>query len=159
MRRVIRAVDLYSRKLIAQHGLSSPQLLCLRRLAEQGPLPTGSLAKAVSLSPATVSGILDRLESRGLVLRERQIEDKRRVVVRLTAAGEAAARQAPPSLQENFLFKLRALPANRQVEIDRTLKQIVAMMSAEDLDAAPILSSGDTFDAGAGRRGNPTRER
>lgn len=143
VRRIIRAVDLYSRKLISQHGLSSPQLLCLRQLDAKGALPTGRLAEAMSLSAATVCGILDRLEARGLLTRERQAEDKRLVVVALTEDGRKLIRQAPPLLQESFLFKLRALPLGQQAQIDRTLKHLVAMMSAEDLDAAPMLLSGD----------------
>jgi DNA-binding MarR family transcriptional regulator len=141
LRRIIRAVDLYSRKLMAEHGLSGPQLLCLKQLAKQGELLSGALAKGMSLSPATVTGILDRLESRGLVVRERRIEDKRTVVVRLTVAGRKLIGQAPSPLQDDFLVKLRSLPERRQASICRTLKTIVTMMSADDLDAAPLLAS------------------
>lgn len=144
LRRIIRAVDLYSRKLMAEHGLSGPQLLCLKQLAARGEVLSGELAKGMSLSPATVTGILDRLESRGLVARTRRIEDKRTVVVRLTAEGRRLTEQAPSPLQDEFLVKLRALPDRRQASICRTLKSLVAMMSAEDLDAAPLLASGDT---------------
>lgn len=143
LRRIIRAVDLYSRKLISHHGLSGPQLVCLRQLSDSGPLQTGQLANAMSLSAATVCGILDRLEARKLVTRKRQLDDKRRVVVGLTAAGRKLVRQAPPPLQDHFLAKLRALPLDEQAQISRTLEAIVALMSAEDLDAAPLLASGD----------------
>lgn len=140
LRRIIRAVDLYSRRLISEHGLSGPQLLCLRQLDARGALPTGRLAEAMSLSAATVCGILDRLEARGLLTRERQAEDKRRVVVDLSPAGRALVRGAPPPLQESFLSKLRGLPLGQQAQINRTLKKLVEMMAAEDLDAAPILA-------------------
>jgi DNA-binding MarR family transcriptional regulator len=143
LRRIIRAVDLYSRKLLAVHGLSAPQLLCLRQLAEHGPMLSGTLAAAVSLSPATVSGILDRLEQRGLIERRRQQDDKRRILIALSPAGLDVVREAPPPLQESFLFKLRALPESQQAQIDRTLKKLVAMMAAEDLDSAPLLAPVD----------------
>lgn len=142
LRRIIRAVDLYSRRLMSRHGLSGPQLLCLKQL-EQQALLSGVLAKRMSLSPATVTGILDRLEVRGLVARERQVNDKRTVVVRLTPAGRKLLRQAPPPLQESFLVKLRALPERQQAEIAATLRRLVAMMAAEEIDAAPLLASGD----------------
>lgn len=141
LRKIMRAVDLYSRRLVTDHGLSGPQLLCLRQLDAQGPIPAGELAAAMSSSPATVSGILDRLEARELLVRERQTDDKRRVLVRLTAKGRQTARKAPPPLENGFLRQLDALPLAKQAEIDRVLKQLVEMMSAEALEAAPLLAA------------------
>lgn len=142
LRRIIRAVDLYSRRLMAQHGLSGPQLLALTRLGK-GAMLSGALARELSLSPATVTGILDRLESRGLVERKRQIDDKRTVVVSLTPAGRALLDRAPPPLQEGFVRQLRALPESEQAQISATLERIVSMMAAEDIDAAPMLAAGE----------------
>lgn len=142
LRRIIRAVDLYSRQLMARHGLSGPQLLCMTQLAKVEML-SGALARELSLSPATVTGILDRLEARGLVERKRQVDDKRTVVVRLTDAGKRLLKQAPPPLQQSFLLKLRALPGTEQAEISATLKRLVTMMSADEIDAAPLLAPAD----------------
>jgi DNA-binding MarR family transcriptional regulator len=152
LRRIIRAVDLYSRKLMTQTGLSGPQVICLRQLAIGGPMRTKALAEAVNLSSATVCGILDRLEQRGLVLREREIDDRRCVVVRLSEAGTEAVNGAPPALQDAFLFKLRALPAPQQQRIRTTLTKIVAMMAADELDAAPILVPGESVSPGPDRK-------
>ena len=156
LRRIMRAVDLYSRRLVADHGLSGPQLLCLRELGSHGPMWTGQLATAMSLSAATVCGILDRLEARELVSRERQTDDKRRVLVRLTAKGKQTARNAPPSLEHGFVTQLDALPTGKQAEIDRVLKKLVAMMSAEELDAAPMLIA-DMAIAGLPKTRQPPR--
>jgi DNA-binding MarR family transcriptional regulator len=145
LRRIMRAVDLYSRRLVTDHGLSGPQLLCLRQLNAHGPIPAGELAAAVSLSPATVCGILDRLEARELVMRERQTDDKRRVLVRLTAKGRQTARKAPPPLEHGFQRQLEALPLGKQAEIDRVLKRLVEMMSAEDLEADPLLADAGLY--------------
>lgn len=152
LRRIMRAVDVYSRRLVTDHGVSGPQLLCLRQLDAQGAMPTGRLAGAMSLSPATVCGILDRLEARELVTRERQADDKRRVHVRLTAKGRRTARKAPP-LENGFLEQLNALPRDRQAEIDRVLKQLVQMMSAARLDAASLLAADAPITGYAQRRG------
>jgi len=133
---------------VAQSGLSGPQLLCLRELDREGPLQPSQLSQRVNLSAATVCGILDRLEGRGLVRRERQTDDKRRVLVRLSDDGLRALRRAPPALQDSFLFRLRALPLRRQADIDRTLRELVSLMSADDLDAAPILISGESVGPG-----------
>lgn len=152
LRRIIRAVDLYSRKLVIQTGLSGPQLICLRQLANQGPMQTSHLADAVNLSSATVCGILNRLEERGLVIRERQEDDRRRVLVRLSEAGQDTVDNAPPPLHDSFLFKLRALPERQQEVIHETLGRIVSMMAAEDLDAAPILVPGESVSPGPDKK-------
>lgn len=152
LRRIIRAVDLYSRKLMTQTGLSGPQVICLRQLAVEGPMQTSHLAEAVNLSAATVCGILNRLEQRGLVVRERQLDDRRRVVVSLSEAGQDTVDNAPPALHDSLLFKLRSLPPEQQLAIHRTLAQIVQMMAAGDLDAAPILVPGEAVTPGPDRK-------
>lgn len=152
LRRIIRAVDLYSRKLVTQTGLSGPQLICLRQLANQGAMQTSHLAEAVNLSPATVCGILNRLEQRGLVIRERQTDDRRRVVVSLSEAGEDTVDTAPPVLHDSFLFRLRALPVQQQQQIRATLRQLVDMMAAAELDAAPILVPGESVTPGPDKK-------
>jgi DNA-binding MarR family transcriptional regulator len=148
LRRIIRAVDLYSHKLMTQSGVSGPQMICLRQLADLGPMQTSHLADAVQLSAATVCGILNRLEQRGLVVRERQVRDRRRVLVSLTEAGQDTVEHAPPGLHDVFLFKLRALPLDQQVAIRQTLTRVVEMMAAEALDAAPILVPGEAVTPG-----------
>ena len=126
--------------------LNSPMLLT--QVAVSGPMQTNHLASAVNLSSATVCGILDRLEQRGLVIRERQRDDRRRVLISLSDAGQETVDNAPPALQDSFLFKLRALSHRDQEVIQKTLARIVEMMAAEELDAAPILVPGDAVTPG-----------
>jgi len=144
LRRIIRAVDFYSRQLSMRHSLTGPQLICLRQLKQHGELTPGQLARAVSLSPATISGILDRLERRGYLTRKRRAEDKRQVLVALTKAGMELVDRTPLPLQERFIQRLAELPEARQAEIDRVLQRIVTMMEAEEIDAAPVLASWPT---------------
>lgn len=142
LRRILRVVDLHGRRLAQQHGLSGPQLLCLREIRRNGPLNPGQLARSVSLSPATITGILDRLEGRALVSRRRRNRDKRQVLVELTDQGAALLGQVAPPLQERFVERLAELdPADRE-RIAASLEQVVTLMDAEDLDAAPLLASG-----------------
>lgn len=141
LRRIIRAVDLYSRQLSIRHSLTGPQLVCLRQLLQSGAMTPGQLAREVSLSPATISGILDRLEKRGYLTRTRRPEDKRQVLVELTDAGQALVERTPLPLHERFTRRLAELPEPRQAEIDRVLQQVVGMMEAEEIDAAPLLAN------------------
>ncbi|MCK9462519.1 MAG: MarR family transcriptional regulator [Proteobacteria bacterium] len=147
LRRIMRAVDLHSRQLARQHNLTGPQLVCLRRLSTQDGITHGELAEAVSLSQATVTGIVDRLEMQGLVRRERSTEDRRAVRILLTDNGRKIIRSAPSGLQERFATRLRGLSKNEQAAIDRALRQIVIMMEADSLDAAPILDASSVLDA------------
>ena len=139
IRRIMRAVDIYSRHLRMVCNLTGPQLACLRFIQSESPSTLSQLADGVSLSPPTVSGIVDRLEDRGLVTRERQRDDKRRVLIALTKTGRSTLQRAPSPLQEQFSHQFRALPNRRQAGLERALRQIVTMMEAEDLDASPLL--------------------
>jgi len=131
LRRIMRAMDVYSRQLSSSHGLTGPQMLCLREVSEHGSLTTGDLARAIALSPATLTGILDRLEMRGLVSRERRPEDKRRVLVSLTSMGKEMSHELPSPMQERFGSKLAALTGDQQAVIRRALEQMADMMETD----------------------------
>ena len=132
LRRIMRSMDISSRQLIGERGLTTPQLLCLQNLQEQGAMTSGMLAQAVSLSPATVTGILDRLELRGLVTRERRPEDKRRVLVKVTAAGAAAAEAAPSRLAKRLAEALARLPADDRNEVLRVIQYLADLADLRD---------------------------
>lgn len=134
LRRIMRGMDISSRQLINQHGLTIPQLICLQHLLEQGALASGALANAIALSPATVTGILDRLELRGLVRRERRPEDKRHVLVTVTPAGRALATSAPAHLEKRLADALASLSEDRRREIQRTI-QYLATLTETGTDA------------------------
>lgn len=139
LRRIMRAMDVHSRALAGSHGLTGPQMLCLREIATRGSLTTGSLALAVALSPATLTGILDRLEVRGLVSRERRPEDKRRVLVSLTPIGRQMSQELPSPLQDRFSERMTELSADDQAAIRAALASVAKMMDAADIEpvAAP----------------------
>jgi DNA-binding MarR family transcriptional regulator len=128
LRRIIRAIDRHSRQLSRRFNLTVPQLVCLRQLTLAGPLSPGSLASRIYLSQATVTGILDRLEARRLIQRERSSPDRRRVCVSLTESGRRLAETLPWPLQEQFAERLSSMPEDRQRAIDKTLRQVVDMM-------------------------------
>ena len=134
LRRIMRAMDVHSRQLAGSHGLTGPQMLCLREIATRGSLTTGALALAVALSPATLTGILDRLEVRGLVSRERRPEDKRRVLVSLTAVGRQMSQELPSPLQDRFGERLTELSIDDQTAIRLALRNIAKMMDADEIE-------------------------
>ncbi|OLB73861.1 MAG: MarR family transcriptional regulator [Actinobacteria bacterium 13_2_20CM_2_71_6] len=93
-----RAVINAYRPLLDEVGLTYPQYLVLLVLWEQGPQPVKALGAALQLDSGTLSPMLKRLETAGLVRRERRPGDERSVLITLTPAGadlETRARDIP----------------------------------------------------------------
>jgi DNA-binding MarR family transcriptional regulator len=143
LRRIIQAVDIHSRKLASQYKITGPQLVTLLCVTEQGPITTSEIGREVHLSNSTVVGILDRLESKGLVHRERSAMDRRIVMVSATESGHEVAASAPSPLQDVFAAALDQLPELEQTAIALSLERIVELMEAKDIDAAPVLELGE----------------
>jgi len=139
LRRIIRAVDIHSRRLSRDFGLTGPQLLILNETATADRVLIGTLAKNVHLSQATVTIIVDRLEEHLLVKRERDSRDKRRVWVSLTDKGKQVLAGGPHLLQDTFLDNLGNLNSEEQQSILSALQTVARMMDAENLPVAPIL--------------------
>lgn len=148
LRRIIRATDLHSRRLGKQTGLTTPQLVVMRAIEGPGSSTVSAISREVSLSQATVTNILNRLQSHGLIRRKRSVQDRRRVDVSLTAAGRKVLSRAPEPLQEEFLARFGALEMWEQHQIVASLQRVAYMMDAEDIDAAPMLAPGDQLGVG-----------
>lgn len=158
LRRIIRGVELYSRQLSSEHNVTVPQLVCLLTVVEKGALTVASIAREAYLSSSTVVGILDRLEEKGLVTRQRSREDRRLVHVSATEAGAALAAKAPSPLHGRFTAAFRALPREEQERIVRSLEQIVEFIEAGHLDAAPVLETGPVIHGTGPDRQQDTKE-
>lgn len=142
LRRVIRATDLHSKRLAKTSGLTAPQILLLQAIRKLEGSTIGQIANEVSLSQATVTNILDRLEKRGLVRRERSTVDKRKVHVQLTERGVQDIMNAPTPLQEHFSRQFNDLQEWEQTMIIAALQRVAHMMDAEHIDASPVLDIG-----------------
>jgi DNA-binding MarR family transcriptional regulator len=145
LRRIIRATDIYSQKLRKTVGLTTPQLLVLRAVARSGDVTLGRVARDLSLSQATVTTLVDRLETGGFVTRARSDEDRRRVFVRLTAAGSEVLSLAPDLLQDRFVRRFERLAEWERSMITAALQRTAALMDATELDASPVLLTGEVI--------------
>ena len=141
IRRIIRAVDLHSRRLREHYGLTGPQLAVLQEAGLLGEVSVGAIARAVHLSQATVTGILDRLEQQGSVKRRRSGEDRRNVIVEITEVGRNVLKSAPSLLQDRFSRELSKLEEWERTSILATLQRIATMMDAEELPSSPMLAT------------------
>lgn len=145
LRRVIRATDLHSKRLSKHAGLTGPQLLIMRTIRDLGEVTIGTIAEQVSLSQATVTTILDRLEHRKLVYRVRSTQDKRKVHAHLTEEGADILARAPQPLQEEFIEKFQSLQEWEQTMIISSLQRVANMMDADKIDASPVLDVGSVL--------------
>jgi len=142
LRRIIRAVDIHSRKLSLDYKITGPQLIALLSIAEKGPLTLAAIAKDIHLSPSTLVGVVDRLVEKGYVIRERSTKDRRQINISLTEEGSSFVNDAPSPLQQTLAEALNELSTSEQATISRSLQQVVELMEAKELDAAPILETG-----------------
>lgn len=142
LRRVIRATDLHSKYLAKTTGLTAPQILLLQTIRDKGQITIGELAQEISLSQATVTTILDRLEKRQLVYRQRSETDKRKVHAHLTDNALEILKNAPIPLQEQFTRQFGDLQEWEQTMIISALKRVAQMMDAQHIDASPVLDIG-----------------
>jgi DNA-binding MarR family transcriptional regulator len=151
LRRIIRAVDLHSRHLVQEVGLTWPQLATLRAAERLGDCSIGSLARAVHLGQPTLTGIVQRLVRSGCVKRSPHEQDGRSVKISITPTGRALLADAPSLLQDRFHAELSKLKDWERSQTLASLQRIAEMMDVETLDASPILVAGpmDPRTAGA----------
>ncbi len=143
LRKIIQAIEMNSKKLVKRVGLTGPQLVILREIERRGEVTAGEIARAVSVSQATVTGILDRLENRALLVRQRSARDKRSIIVSITASGRQILQDAPPLMQEAFVERFCSLKEWEQTMILSALQRLVAIMDAKTIQAGPFLATCD----------------
>ena len=134
IRRLLQARELYTKELNKKYQISAPQLNCLLALYENGPLPPSQIAKYIMVKSSTVTGIIDRLEQKGLVTRLRKSLDRRVITIELTQAGKRLADNAPPPIQQKIIDGLRRLPEGEIEEIVRGLTKLTRMLEVQDLE-------------------------
>lgn len=142
LRQILRATEISARALAKNCGLTPSQLILMQVIDRSREATPGYLAKEVSLSQATVTAVLDKLEQRELLVRRRDTTDKRRIYVQLTDMGETTIRDAPDSLQEGFQAGFAQLADWEQAFLVAALERTATLLDAERLDAAPVLDVG-----------------
>ncbi|KII75956.1 MarR family winged helix-turn-helix transcriptional regulator [Vibrio renipiscarius] len=142
LRQIIRAIDLHSKKLSKESGLTAPQLILMRSIRDLGEVTIKQLSTHTNMSQATATIILDRLQRNGLIERRRSETDKRKVHAVLTEQGKERLEQAPMPLQQSFINKYHQLDEWEQTLLLSSVQRLSMMMNAEDIDVAPVLELG-----------------
>lgn len=105
-------------------NLTARQFAALVRLHETGPCTQNALGRLTAMDNATISGVLGRLEERGLVLRLALDGDRRMLEVRLTEAGEAAVARCLPAAQGISDATLSPLDPDEQAQLLALLRRL-----------------------------------
>ena len=130
LRKIVHALELNSKSLVRRVGLTGPQLVILKEIGVANDISIGDIAKKVSLSQGTVTGIIERLEKRGMVQRWKCKSDRRRVYVKTTSVGNEILNNAPPLMHESFVSQFNQLPPWTQNMILSAVQQLAAIMDA-----------------------------
>ena len=142
LRKILRAVEIDSRKLSVQFNTTPAQLLALRKLLCTKEQSLSKLADEVGLSPSTMVGVIDRLEKKGLVVRNRSQKDRRLVNIIITDAGKSYLEESPSLLQDKLSQALVSYSESDKANILRSLQLLTNILDAQKIDASPVLDTG-----------------
>ena len=138
IRRLIRAVSIDSVKMSRQFSLTAPQSGVLRALSRSGPMSSASLSRELCVTPSNITGIIDRLEKKGLVRRARKEGDRRVSLIELTEAGEQLSRSLPDPIESRLISGLSELPPKEVKKLDQALEQVIDILDAKEVEDAPL---------------------
>ncbi len=142
IRRIVRSLNLESKRILKEYGISIPQLLCLNYLSgkENYQSSVTEIARYLKLNLSTVTGIVSRMEKKGLLARLPKMGDKRVTPVALTSAGHKMLEDSPELIHDQLSRKLKQLSNEKLREIDRSLKTLVDYLEIDDMAASPMIT-------------------
>ncbi|WP_297091427.1 MarR family transcriptional regulator [uncultured Draconibacterium sp.] len=142
IRKIVRSVDIESKKIQKEHGVSIPQVLCLNYVHDSPNYQStqGEIRKFLNLNPSTVSGIINRLEKKGYLARLPKSGDKRVVNIALTSAGDKLLSSIPALLHEELSKKLLQLNEKELETVEAGLNTLVRILDIEQVEASPLIT-------------------
>lgn len=142
IRKIVRSINLESKRIQKDYGVSIPQVLCLNYLHHSPNFQStqSSIKSFLNLNSSTVSGIIQRLERKGLIARLPKTGDKRVTNVILTAVGENLLNDIPPLLHDRLSKKLENYNEDDLMNIETVLNQLVSILQISDIDASPLIA-------------------
>ncbi|HJV49411.1 MAG TPA: MarR family transcriptional regulator [Geothrix sp.] len=140
LRRVVKALENYSRSVEKKFDLTGPQLWALWELGRSGPMGLKDLAARMHLEPSTVTGVVDRLVAKDLVVRTPDPSDRRRISMEPTFKGQEILDQAPHPAQGHLLNGLESMERGKVLRIHQSLRTLETVLGAEKLEAPFFFS-------------------
>jgi DNA-binding MarR family transcriptional regulator len=143
IRRILRSTELYGRELAKAAGLTAVQVRVLQIVGEKGEAHPKAIADRMGVSQPTMTTLLDRLQSKGLVKRRQSDVDRRQIDIIITDAGRDAVARAPDPLQQRYVNQFEAMEEWEQALFVSVLERVATMLDASEIDASPVLDVGD----------------
>lgn len=143
IRKIVRSINLESKKIQKEYGVSIPQILCLNYLNDSSNFQAtqGEIKKFLHLNSSTTSGIINRLETKGFVARLPKIGDKRTVTISLTSKGVKLLDLIPPLLHEQLSLQLSKLNPENIKNLQDNLELLVKLLDIDAVEASPLITS------------------
>ena len=143
IRQIVRSVNLESKRIEKEYGISIPQLLCLNFLNEKESFQAShkEIKDFLKLNASTVTGIISRLESKRLVARLPKGDDRRVGMISITAKGEQLLKDTPEPLHQQLSSKLKQLSPEALQKLQNSFEIIIDFLNIEDIDIAPIITA------------------
>jgi DNA-binding MarR family transcriptional regulator len=132
IRRIFYVLAEQSRKAEHETGLTASQLWVIKILEEVSPMKVTDLARRMYLHPATMVGLLDRLETKGLVQRSRSDKDRRVVHIIITDHGRELVQNSPMVAKSLIVDGLEPLSEKRLQVASDGLEQIVKILGVQE---------------------------
>lgn len=143
LRRIVRATELFGREIRQTTGVTASQFRVLQIIAENGFVTAKTISTRMQVSQGTVTSVVDKLVRDGLAIRQKSTRDRRQTDILLTDTGRNVLSDAPDPLQQRFVRKFAAMEDWEQAMLVASLERVAAMLDAKDLDASPILDTGE----------------
>jgi MarR family transcriptional regulator, organic hydroperoxide resistance regulator len=141
IRRFFQVINEHSKRAERETGLTGSQLWAIKVIAEATSIKPSELARRMYLHPATVVGLIDRLEKRALVSRIRCQKDRRVVEISLTEQGRELLSLAPEVPQGLLARGLEGLPGKKLSQLAEGMEELVKILGAEKIPPQLILST------------------
>jgi len=145
LRKIVRSVNLESKRVEKEFGVSIPQLLCLHYLINQPEYQSTitGIANYLNLNLSTVTGIISRLEAKHFVARLPKAGDRRKTSVILTAQGFELLKKTPELKHQQLNKKLSKLTEKELTDLNRSLQWIVTCFELDNESASPLITIDD----------------
>ena len=142
IRKIVRSINLESKKIQKEYGVSIPQVLCLSYLSNSEGFQStqGEIRKFLNLNSSTINGIISRLEKKGYLARLPKSGDKRVVKIALTTSGDQLLQRMPSLLHDQLSQRLQQLEPQELEEVLKSLDTLVYLLDIESVEASPVIT-------------------
>ena len=131
IRKLSRSLDKYSKYLDNKYHVTLPQLLCLNEMHAHGSTTLTDLTRKLNMNNSAMTGIVDRLEAKGLLQRIRKARDRRTVYIEFTDTGRDYAGHLLQVLETDSFFDASKITTDKLAEIVTSLEQIINSLDPE----------------------------